>query len=52
MLACVDGKCDPQVKDGEDSGCGTVFAIPFFVSFYVLCSFLASGEYGGLMQIT
>ncbi|XP_043233956.1 voltage-dependent calcium channel type D subunit alpha-1-like, partial [Amphibalanus amphitrite] len=39
MLACVDGECDPKVPDGK-GGCGTVFAIPYFVSFYVLCSFL------------
>ena len=43
MLACADGRCDPQVEHGE-AGCGTVFAIPYFVSFYVLCSFLVSRE--------
>ena len=42
MLACVDGKCDPQVEDSGEDGCGTIFAIPYFVSFYILCSFLVS----------
>ena len=44
MLACVDGPCDPHIKDPDEVGCGTVFAIPYFVSFYVLCSFLVSNE--------
>ena len=44
MLDCTSGKCDPA-SDEEDPEaiCGTKFAIPYFVSFYVLCSFLVSG---------
>ncbi|XP_054713123.1 muscle calcium channel subunit alpha-1-like [Uloborus diversus] len=42
MMACVNEetvKCD---KHSDDSGklCGTDIAIPYFISFYVLCSFL------------
>lgn len=42
MMSCSKDKdpfCDPS---SEDAGkrCGSPFAIPYFVSFYVLCSFL------------
>ena len=38
-----DVLCDPRVEDtDDDSVCGTVFAFPYFISFYVLCSFLVS----------
>ncbi|CAH2060425.1 unnamed protein product, partial [Iphiclides podalirius] len=36
-------KCDKNYdEEGEDSGgtCGSVLAFPYFISFYVLCSFL------------
>ena len=56
MLDCVTGQCDPHsdhdFEKDPDAICGTVFAIPYFVSFYVLCSFLVSGESsreGGLL---
>ncbi|CAG0896176.1 unnamed protein product [Darwinula stevensoni] len=42
MLACLPGqRCEPESDDaGGGSDCGTTFAYPFFISFYVLCSFL------------
>ncbi|KAF0297828.1 Voltage-dependent calcium channel type D subunit alpha-1 [Amphibalanus amphitrite] len=40
MLACVSGKCDAASDEKPEDTCGTVFAIPYFVSFYILCSFL------------
>lgn len=42
MLACSntpDAKCDPKSDDAGKT-CGTDFAIPYFISFYILCSFL------------
>lgn len=42
MLSCVESKdvaCDPRVKIYSPS-CGTNFAYAYFISFYVLCSFL------------
>ncbi|XP_036357316.1 muscle calcium channel subunit alpha-1-like isoform X3 [Octopus sinensis] len=41
MLSCVDSHdvfCDKLVK--TNSTCGTNFAYPYFISFYILCSFL------------
>merc|ERR1711881_79841 len=44
MLACVkspDAKCDDTSDDaGSPDGCGTDFAYPYFISFFVVCSFL------------
>lgn len=45
MLDCANHdyvKCDKRVKDeGPDSDtCGSDIAYPYFISFYVLCSFL------------
>ncbi|CAG0885759.1 unnamed protein product [Cyprideis torosa] len=46
MLACTsseDVKCDPlsdEFQNDPDGSCGTDFAFPYFISFYVLCSFL------------
>lgn len=47
MMDCSDGKCDPQSFDLEitpepdpNSSCGSNIAFPYFISFYVLCSFL------------
>ena len=44
MLACVkspDVMCDETSEDaGEPSGCGNDFAYPYFISFFVVCSFL------------
>merc|ERR1711881_580752 len=44
MLACVkspDAKCDDTSEDsGDPAGCGTDFAYPYFISFFVVCSFL------------
>ncbi|CAL1275564.1 unnamed protein product [Larinioides sclopetarius] len=42
MMACVSDpkvKCDPR-SDDANKPCGTDIAIPYFVSFYILCSFL------------
>ncbi len=34
-------KCDPKSEDAENpDGCGTDFAFPYFISFFVVCSFL------------
>lgn len=45
-------KCDRNYHEEgdveiEDSGgtCGSVLAFPYFISFYVLCSFLVSSRY-------
>ncbi len=36
-----DVKCDPASEDADDpAGCGTDFAFPYFISFFVVCSFL------------
>ncbi|KAG8186903.1 hypothetical protein JTE90_022871 [Oedothorax gibbosus] len=43
MMACVSDdtvKCDPKSEEGEGKLCGTDIAIPYFISFYILCSFL------------
>lgn len=48
MLACSDGSekpayCDPKSDDGQkdpQSLCGSSLSIPYFLSFYILCSFL------------
>ncbi|CAE1323306.1 CACNA1D [Acanthosepion pharaonis] len=43
MLSCVESKdvaCDPRAKTNNAISCGTNFAYAYFISFYVLCSFL------------
>nr|CAD2130697.1 unnamed protein product [Meloidogyne enterolobii] len=46
MLACSDRedvKCDPasdDYKKDPNAGCGVNFAYPYFISFFMLCSFL------------
>uniref|UniRef100_A0A6I8SJP7 Voltage-dependent L-type calcium channel subunit alpha n=1 Tax=Xenopus tropicalis TaxID=8364 RepID=A0A6I8SJP7_XENTR len=43
MLACLPGKrCDPEsdYNPGEENTCGSYFAIPYFITFYMLCAFL------------
>ena len=44
MMACTNSptvKCDPESEDyGKGISCGTYFAYPYFISFYILCSFL------------
>jgi voltage-dependent calcium channel L type alpha-1D len=46
MLACTYSEevhCDPKSDEGKtdpSSLCGSNFAIPYFISFYILCSFL------------
>ncbi|XP_076641129.1 ca[2+]-channel protein alpha[[1]] subunit D isoform X4 [Halictus rubicundus] len=44
MLDCSaqpDAKCDPNSDESKNTnGCGSDIAIPYFISFYVLCSFL------------
>ncbi|PRD25028.1 UNVERIFIED_CONTAM: Muscle calcium channel subunit alpha-1 [Trichonephila clavipes] len=42
MMACVNEetvRCDPR-SDDAGKPCGTDIAIPYFISFYILCSFL------------
>lgn len=44
MLDCSardEVKCDPR-SDDKSSTCGSDIAFPYFISFYVLCSFLVS----------
>lgn len=43
MLSCANldsVKCDPRAKEEPDALCGTSFAYAYFISFYILCSFL------------
>lgn len=44
MLSCANRpgvRCDDE-SDDKGSDCGTAFAYPYFISFYMLCSFLVS----------
>ncbi|GFV47489.1 muscle calcium channel subunit alpha-1 [Trichonephila clavipes] len=46
MMACVNEetvRCDPR-SDDAGKPCGTDIAIPYFISFYILCSFLNEVE--------
>ncbi len=52
MMACTarpSTRCDPH---SDDAGklCGTSFAFPYFISFYVLCSFLVSASCSILVE--
>lgn len=55
MMDCADRpgqvKCDPVTEesknDPETTTCGSSIAFPYFISFYVLCSFLVSGLWSG-----
>ncbi|XP_076859258.1 calcium channel, voltage-dependent, L type, alpha 1D subunit, a isoform X2 [Brachyhypopomus gauderio] len=43
MLACMPGQmCDPEsdYEPGEEMSCGSVSAIPYFISFYMVCALL------------
>jgi voltage-dependent calcium channel L type alpha-1D len=45
MYACgpnSGAKCDGRSRPKKDEKCGSYFAIPYFLSFYILCSFLVS----------
>lgn len=47
MMACSSNaelvKCDSNSDDANNAnGCGSDIAFPYFISFYVLCSFLVS----------
>ncbi len=33
-------KCDGRSRSSKTEDCGSYFAIPYFLSFYILCSFL------------
>lgn len=35
-------KCDINSDDADKDTCGSSIAFPYFISFYVLCSFLVS----------
>lgn len=38
--------CAPNSDDPDNMNCGSYVSYPYFISFYVLCSFLVSLEYG------
>ncbi|CAF0948727.1 unnamed protein product [Didymodactylos carnosus] len=43
MYACgpsANAKCDKRAKPKANDTCGSYFSIPYFLSFYILCSFL------------
>ncbi|XP_071569183.1 ca[2+]-channel protein alpha[[1]] subunit D isoform X5 [Temnothorax nylanderi] len=43
MMACSSQdsvKCDSNSDESDKNSCGSVMAFPYFISFYVLCSFL------------
>lgn len=53
MMSCAERpgevRCDPRTEEGRTGDqdfvtCGSSIAFPYFISFYVLCSFLVSGE--------
>jgi voltage-dependent calcium channel L type alpha-1D len=35
-----NAKCDSRSRARKDENCGSYFSIPYFLSFYILCSFL------------
>lgn len=48
MMACSpadDVKCDANSDEEDKNACGSDIAFPYFISFYVLCSFLVSAAY-------
>lgn len=45
MYACgpsSNAQCDRRSNANKGENCGSYFAIPYFLSFYILCSFLVS----------
>ncbi|KAH7974412.1 hypothetical protein HPB49_015095 [Dermacentor silvarum] len=45
MLSCLntdDVRCDKSSEEGDQAPCGSDVALIYFISFYILCSFLAS----------
>lgn len=44
MMSCAyrpnEVECDEEADKTDDNCCGSDFAFPYFISFYVLCSFL------------
>ncbi|XP_053377535.1 muscle calcium channel subunit alpha-1-like isoform X3 [Mercenaria mercenaria] len=44
MLACIydkeNVKCDPKAENRDQDSCGNNFAFIYFITFYILCSFL------------
>jgi len=45
MMACSSQKsvvCDSNSDETDKDSCGSDIAFPYFISFYVLCSFLVS----------
>jgi len=49
MMACSSNpklvKCDSNSDEANVNGCGSDIAFPYFISFYVLCSFLVSAHF-------
>ena len=42
-MCSANAQCDPHSDDANNKdGCGNDFAMPYFISFYVLCSFLVT----------
>ncbi|XP_026871796.2 calcium channel, voltage-dependent, L type, alpha 1S subunit, b [Electrophorus electricus] len=53
MLACMSGKlCDPKshYAPGEENSCGTNFAVFYFLSFNMLCSFLIINLFAAIIM--
>ena len=45
MMACTNKpttKCDPKSDESFGDVCGSEVALPYFISFYILCSFLVN----------
>lgn len=45
MMACTNKpttKCDPRSDESFGDVCGSEVALPYFISFYILCSFLVN----------
>lgn len=43
MLSCLntkEAKCDKSSEEGDQAPCGSDVALIYFISFYILCSFL------------
>lgn len=53
MLACIydkeNVKCDPLAENRDQESCGNSFAYIYFITFYILCSFLVSCLFGAVL---
>lgn len=51
MMDCADteaAKCDSRLN--RNDGCGSDIAYPYFISFYVLCSFLVLSNFENVQK--